>query len=351
MTACRAKMAADRFKPRPINQLSIGHMVPLGIMCAVLLRAMLLIADGHVALVRLPDWQSHSWLKSELERALAVVRANMVELPPEAEAAAVAQLASKVQMVSLETRQVAAALRALQANYTDLERGRKIKFDELERSIHRTQVEVLWLQKRQEELKSQTSAMAERRLVEPLSYSAQHVAEARDNVANADAGHNVSRPENVAGLRSGKDETALYSVTMTAMSIANGLRETRQEALLSGQERSFTLDVVKRLFKPTAASQPMLLDSDLDLSVYIAKSELIDDTIGSIRFFPDGSSTGGRIDLDLHGERATVVVNWSTGAVEIEKASGEPHLLRVRATGHTLSRMRQSVASEEGSGR
>jgi general secretion pathway protein H len=265
----------------------------------------------------------------------------------------VAQLASKVQTVSLETRQVAAALHALQANYADLERGRKTKFVELERSIHRTQGEVRLLQKQHEELKSQ-SAMAERRLVDPVSYSAQHVAEARGDVANAAAGqHNVSRPESVGGLLSEKDETAtaIHSVAMTAIWIANGLRETRQEALSSRQERSFTLDIDKRQFKPTAASQPMLLESDLDLSLYIAKSELIDGTIGSIRFFPDGSSTGGRIDLDLHGERATVVVNWSTGAVEIEKASGEPHLLRVRATGHTLSRMRQSVASEEGSGR
>jgi general secretion pathway protein H len=278
----------------------------------------------------------------------------MVELPAEAEAAAVAQLASKVQMVLLETRQVAVALRALQANYADLERGGKTKFVELEESIHRTQGDVRWLQKQQEELKSQ-SVMAERRLVELLSYSAQHVAEAGGDVANAAAGHNFSGRENVTGLLSEKkDDTVPYSVAMTAMWIAKSLRETRQEALLSGQERSFTLDVDKRQFKPTAASQPMLLDSALDLSVYIAKSELIDDTIGSIRFFPDGSSTGGRIDLDLHGERATVVVNWSTGAVEIEKASGEPHLVQARATGHTPGRMRKSVASEggfEGSGR
>jgi general secretion pathway protein H len=336
MTAYRVKMAAECFKLWTINRLPIEHVAPLCITCALLLRAMLLIADSSAALVHLPDWRSHSWLKSELERDLAVVRANMVEFPPEAEAAAVAQLASKVQMVSLETRQVAAALRALLANYTELERGRKTEFVELERSIHQTQGEVRWLQKQQEELKSQTkSAIAEGHPVEPLSYPAQHVADAPGDVADATAAHYVSYPENFAGLLSENDETALSYVTMTAMRIASGLRDTRQEALLSGQERSFTLDVDKRLLKRTAASQPMLLDSDLDLSVYIAKSELIDDTIGSIRFFPDGSSTGGRIDLALHGERATLVVDWSTGAVDIEKASGEPHLVQARATGHT----------------
>jgi general secretion pathway protein H len=341
MTAYRVKMAAECFKLWIINWLAIEHVAPLCITCALLLRAMLLIADSSAALVHLPDWRSHSWLKSELERDLAVVQANMVEFPPEAEAAAVGQLASKVQMVSLETRQVAAALRALLANYTEFERGRKTEFVELERSIHQIQDEVRWLQKQQEELKSQTkSAMAEGRLVKSLSYPAQHVAEPTGDVAAATAAHYVSYPENFADLLSENDETALSYVTMTAMRIASSLRDTRQEALLSGQERSFTLDVDKRLFKRTAASQPMLLDSDLDLSVYIAKSELIDDTIGGIRFFPDGSSTGGRIDLALHGERATLVVDWSTGAVDIEKAAGEPHLVQARATGHTPSRMK-----------
>jgi general secretion pathway protein H len=314
-------------------------MTPLGFMCALLLPAMLLIADSNVAFVPLPDWRSHSWLNFELERTLAVVRANMVELPRESEAAAVAQLASKVQMVSLETRQVAIALRALQTNYANLERERTSKFAELEKIIHQTQDEVGWLQKQQDEMKNQ-SAMTQRHLVKPNSYSAQRIAETRDDVINPAAWRNFLRSDNLTAMLSEKDETAVYSVEMMAMQIANGLRKTRQEALLSGQERSFTLDVDRRQFKLTAVGQPMFLDSDLDLSVYIAKSELIDDTIGSIRFFPDGSSTGGRVDLDLHGERATVVVNWSTGAVETEKWSGGSHLAQARATGHTLGRMR-----------
>jgi general secretion pathway protein H len=36
---------------------------------------------------------------------------------------------------------------------------------------------------------------------------------------------------------------------------------------------------------------------------------------GLIRFYPDGSSSGGEIDLAFRGESATVNVDWLTGRV------------------------------------
>ena len=40
----------------------------------------------------------------------------------------------------------------------------------------------------------------------------------------------------------------------------------------------------------------------LDLKLYTAQSEIVDDKRGAIRFYPDGSSTGGRVTL-ASGER------------------------------------------------
>jgi general secretion pathway protein H len=60
------------------------------------------------------------------------------------------------------------------------------------------------------------------------------------------------------------------------------------------------------------------LDPALDISLLTTKSEVIDENTGGIRFFPDGSSTGGRIALRRLGDRATVNVRWSTGAVTLE---------------------------------
>ncbi len=38
---------------------------------------------------------------------------------------------------------------------------------------------------------------------------------------------------------------------------------------------------------------------------------------GGIRFYPDGSSTGGRVTLSLEGLQMRVDVEWLTGRVRI----------------------------------
>jgi general secretion pathway protein H len=102
-----------------------------------------------------------------------------------------------------------------------------------------------------------------------------------------------------------------------AARLADGLRATREEAILQQQERVFAVDVNKRAFASSAA-ESVPLDPALDISLLTAKSELIGESTGGIRFFPDGSSTGGRIELRLLGDRAAVNVRWSTGAVTLE---------------------------------
>jgi general secretion pathway protein H len=44
---------------------------------------------------------------------------------------------------------------------------------------------------------------------------------------------------------------------------------------------------------------------------------LQDEAAGSIRFFPDGSSTGGRVMIAAGNEKLSVDVNWLTGRVSI----------------------------------
>jgi general secretion pathway protein H len=100
--------------------------------------------------------------------------------------------------------------------------------------------------------------------------------------------------------------------------LADGLRATREEAILQQQERVFAVDVNKRAFASSGA-ESVPLDPALDISLLTAKSELIGKSTGGIRFFPDGSSTGGRIELRLLGDRVAVNVRWSSGAVTLER--------------------------------
>ena len=53
------------------------------------------------------------------------------------------------------------------------------------------------------------------------------------------------------------------------------------------------------------------------ITLYTAQEEQLSGTIGAIRFFPDGSSTGGGVALSLGAERYDILVDWLTGGVSV----------------------------------
>lgn len=99
--------------------------------------------------------------------------------------------------------------------------------------------------------------------------------------------------------------------------LAAGLREARSEALLKNREQAFELDVETRRFR-IARDRPLhQLDQALEVRFRTARSTLLAPSAGSIRFFPDGSSTGGRIELARGSLRAAVLVDWLTGTIDV----------------------------------
>ncbi|HSA82840.1 MAG TPA: GspH/FimT family pseudopilin [Geminicoccaceae bacterium] len=106
-------------------------------------------------------------------------------------------------------------------------------------------------------------------------------------------------------------------VRVAARALADGLRQTRSDALAANRERVFTVDVAERHFRPGQDRPLEPLNGALELDLETARSELVDAGSGQIRFFPDGSSTGGRITVTMQEQRAAVVVDWLTGQVDI----------------------------------
>ncbi len=106
-------------------------------------------------------------------------------------------------------------------------------------------------------------------------------------------------------------------VQVAARALADGLRQTRSDALVTNRERVFTVDVAGHRFRPGQDRQLESLNAGLRLGLDTARSELIDAASGQIRFFPDGSSTGGRITLTMQAQQAEVTVDWLTGQVAI----------------------------------
>lgn len=106
--------------------------------------------------------------------------------------------------------------------------------------------------------------------------------------------------------------------------LASMLRFARGQAVAGYRETSVILDLRNRTYRTSELhnnSSPFpglkSFSSDLDITLLTADSELINEDIGAIRFFADGSSTGGRITLATAGRIYFVDVNWLTGSLVI----------------------------------
>jgi general secretion pathway protein H len=109
---------------------------------------------------------------------------------------------------------------------------------------------------------------------------------------------------------------AKADMTSTAHRLAAGLRSTRNLAMAYGRSEAFSLDIAHGLFRAgTAVVQPV--DKSIGLTLVTASRERIDTAAGSIRFFADGSSTGGGIGLRAGARNALILVDWLTGRVSI----------------------------------
>ena len=109
-----------------------------------------------------------------------------------------------------------------------------------------------------------------------------------------------------------------------ARAVATGLRIARDVAINTKREAVLSLDMENRQFTLPNNAKPHKLHELLDVKLYTAQADLISEKVGTIRFFPDGSSNGGRVTVGT-GERGFEIdVDWLTGHVTIkDKPAGD----------------------------
>lgn len=109
----------------------------------------------------------------------------------------------------------------------------------------------------------------------------------------------------------------------SARRVVAGLRLAREEAIRSGGDIAFTLDVEERTFEVDGGFRNGKLSADLDLKLEAAETEMLNERQGAVRFFPDGSSTGGRVIL-AHDDRGFQVgIQWLTGRIRMAPWEGD----------------------------
>jgi general secretion pathway protein H len=105
-------------------------------------------------------------------------------------------------------------------------------------------------------------------------------------------------------------------INAASSELAGALRATRAQAIVRGQDQNFDVDTRANTYRDVK-EHDVRLPKGLRLSITSAQEDRPNDHTGRIRFFPDGSSTGGRITLQSGRREWHVNVSWLTGEVAV----------------------------------
>ncbi len=109
-----------------------------------------------------------------------------------------------------------------------------------------------------------------------------------------------------------------------ARAVATGLRRARDAAINTKREAVMSINLENREFTLPNDARLHKLNEKLDVKLFTSEADQISDKVGMIRFYPDGSSNGGRVTVAA-GERGFEIdVDWLTGHVTIkDKPAGD----------------------------
>lgn len=99
------------------------------------------------------------------------------------------------------------------------------------------------------------------------------------------------------------------------------LRYTRARAILDKTEQVFQVNTEERSYQAPGRKE-VELPEGVDITITTARSEITAEDVAGIRFFPDGGSTGGHIELTVNERDYRVNISWLTGETRMEKVEG-----------------------------
>jgi len=120
-----------------------------------------------------------------------------------------------------------------------------------------------------------------------------------------------------SGMMKSLDKAKIRAVSKDLVS---AMRYTRGQAVTKHEQKTISFNVEDKTYK-APRKKMVTIPEEMEIYVYTAASDIANDSVGSIRFFSDGSSTGGWVKL-VHGDKVWKInVNWLTG--EISKVEGK----------------------------
>ncbi len=112
-------------------------------------------------------------------------------------------------------------------------------------------------------------------------------------------------------------------IKTAAEGLRTELRLARSAAIRDNRETWLSIDVDTGVYQRNGAARVRTVPPAIRLTLLTARREQIDETQGRIRFFPDGTSTGGAVRLRRDARAYEVAVDWFDGRVSIDEAQAE----------------------------
>jgi general secretion pathway protein H len=113
------------------------------------------------------------------------------------------------------------------------------------------------------------------------------------------------------------DSLASHRSRAAVRAVADYLAQARADSVLRRSETLVTIDTQRLELSTTARATKLTLRPELRLDLVVAATEKTTAQIGGIRFFADGTATGGKVRLAGRGLDAVVDVHWLTGRVDV----------------------------------
>ncbi|MEM9533701.1 MAG: GspH/FimT family protein [Pseudomonadota bacterium] len=99
--------------------------------------------------------------------------------------------------------------------------------------------------------------------------------------------------------------------------LVTALRYTRGQAIVKREEQTLEVNIEDRSFRAPSKDAVVLPDG-VDVTLKTAAFDL-EGTVGKVRFFPDGSSTGAQITLSAGRRSWLISVGWLTGEIDLRE--------------------------------
>ncbi|WP_088343227.1 MULTISPECIES: GspH/FimT family pseudopilin [Rhodomicrobium] len=109
------------------------------------------------------------------------------------------------------------------------------------------------------------------------------------------------------------------TLTATARKLANEMRLARASAIRDNAERTLTIDLARRSFWVDGVTGASPIAQGIAVDLVTLQRERLSARQGRLRFFVDGSATGGNVVLKAGRQVVSVDLDWMTGHASVTR--------------------------------